>query len=250
MSNLTVSATFTQSSGQPATGLTLAEINLYLTAVNKSTGARTVIWDGTQNPTFEVNNTGAYGRIYSSADFDTYIYFAAANYTGATVLDQDWITGAASVEASVSLTTPVASVTAAVTGSTITVYRGTTWIISLTGLGNISAYDTIYFSVKRYPTDSEADAIVRVYNNASGLLRFNGAEPSAATNGTITIDDATDGDITITIQEAETDDAPVIDCLDYDIKGVDDDGNVVMLAYGAEKFTITADITQAITSPA
>lgn len=249
MSNLTVSATFTQSSGQPATGLTLAEINLYLTAVHKTTGAVTVIWNGTQNPTAEVTNTGAYIRIYSSADFDTYNYFAAAEYDGATVLDQDWITGAASIEATVSLSTPVATVTAAVSGTTITVYRGTTWVIALTGLGNISAYDTIYFSVKRYPTDSEDDAIVRVYNDASGLLRFNGAAPSAATNGTITIDDATDGDITITIQEEETDGAPILDCLDYDIKGVDDDGNVVMLAYGAEKFTITADITQAIASP-
>lgn len=149
-----------------------------------------------------------------------------------------------------SLSTPVATVTAAVSGTTITVYRGTTWIVALTGLGNISAYDSIYFSVKRYPTDSEDDAILRVYNNASGLLRFNGAAPTAATNGTITVDDAVAGDITITIQEEETDGAPILDCLDYDIKGVDDDGNVVMLAYGTEKFTITADITQAITSPA
>ena len=250
MSNLTVSANFTKNSGQPATGLTLAEINLYLTAVRKTTGARTVIWDGTQNPTFEVNNVGVYGRIYTDADFSTYDYFASANYTGADSLDQDWINGAASVETTVSLATPVATVTAAVSGSTITVYRGTTWIIALTGLGNISAYDTIFFSVKRYPTDSEDDAILRVHNDASGLLRFNGAAPAAATNGTITIDDATAGDITITILEAETSGSPILDCLDYDIKGVDDDGNVVMLAYGTEKFTITADITQAYTSPA
>lgn len=250
MSNLTVSANFTKNSGQPATGLTLAEINLYLTAVHKTTGARTVIFDGTQNPTFEVNNVGVYGRIYTDADFSTYDYFASANYTGADSLDQDWINGAASVETTVSLTTPVATVTAAVSGDAIEVYRGTTWIIPLALSRNISAYNTIFFSVKRYPTDSEDDAVLRVYNDASGLLRFNGASPSAASNGTITISDATDGDIIITIQKAETINAPVLDCLDYDVKGIDDDGNTDMLAKGTEKFTITADITQAYTSPA
>lgn len=249
MSNLTVSATFTKNSGQPATSLTLAEIDLYLTAVNKSTGERTVIWDGSQNPTFEVTNTGAYARIYTSADYDTYIYFAAAQYTGATVLDQDWITGAAAIEASVSLKTPVASVTAAVSGTTITVYRGTTWTIALTGLGNLSAYDTIYFSAKRYLEDSEDDAILRVYNNASGLLRFNGAAPDDATYGYITVDDEGDGDITITVVEAQTASAPILDCLDYDIKGIDNDGDVTMLAYGLEKFAILADVSQEIVSP-
>jgi hypothetical protein len=250
MSNLTVSATFTKNSGQPATALTLAEINLYLTAVNKTTGDRTVIWDGTQHPQFEVTNTGAYGRIYASADFDTYHYFATANYTGLTSLDQDWITGSASLETSVSLTTPVATVTAAVSGTTITVYRGTTWLINITGLGNISAYDTIYFSVKKFPTDEEADAVLRVYNDASGLLRFNGAEPIAATNGFIIINDATTGDITITVKPAETVSAPAASALDYDIKGVDDNGNVVLLAYGTESFAISPDITQAYVSPA
>lgn len=249
MSNLTVSATFTRNSGQPATGLTLAEINLYLTAVHKTTGDRTVIWDGTQNPQFEVTNTGAYGRIYASADYDTYHYFAAAQYDGAISLDQDWITGAASIQATVSLSTPVATVTAAVSGTTITVYRGTTWTINLTGLGNISAYDTIYFSAKKYLEDSEDDAILRVYNNASGLLRFNGGVPTAASNGAITINNATTGDITISILEAETANAPILDCLDYDIKGIDDDAEVVMLAYGLEKFAILADVSQEIESP-
>lgn len=96
--NLTCLISYTQNSGDdPATGLTLADIDLYLTAVNRSTGARTVIWDGTQNPTFEVDNVGAYGKVYTSADLDTYDYVLAGNYTGGSTLDNDWVTGAASL---------------------------------------------------------------------------------------------------------------------------------------------------------
>ncbi len=94
---LTVAAAFTQSNGDsPATGLTLADIDLYLTSQNKTTGATAVIWDGTQNPTAEVDNAGIYTRIYSSEDFETYNYFARAQYTGASTLDQDTVQGAVS----------------------------------------------------------------------------------------------------------------------------------------------------------
>lgn len=93
MSDLTVLAHFTKNTGDdPATGLALADIALYLTSINRTTGAEVAIWDGTQNPTFEVSNTGAYGRIYD-ADFDTYNYSGGARYNGATVLDNDWISG-------------------------------------------------------------------------------------------------------------------------------------------------------------
>ena len=96
MADLTVSATFTQSSGQPATGLALADINIRLTAQNRSTGVDTVIWN-TQNPTSEIDNVGAYIRILTSANLDTNNYFAAAEYVGATVLDSDWALGAISL---------------------------------------------------------------------------------------------------------------------------------------------------------
>ncbi len=144
------------------------------------------------------------------------------------------------------LTQGAASVTAAVSGSSVTVYRGTTWIVALTGLGDISTYDTIYCSVKTNYADSEDDAILRVKDDASGLLRFNGAAPAAATNGVITIDDASAGDITITIKEAETVSALVANYV-YDIKGIDDDGDVIMLSAGGS-WDVSGDITQAITS--
>jgi hypothetical protein len=97
MSDLVVSVSFTQSRGQPATGLTLTDIDITLSSINKSTGAVAAVWN-TENPTAEVSNVGAYIRVYASADLDTYAYVAAAEYTGATSLDCDHVGGAASAQ--------------------------------------------------------------------------------------------------------------------------------------------------------
>lgn len=94
MSTITISAIFTQSNGQPATGLTLTDIDLYLIRQNRSTGALETIWDGSQHPTTEVTDMGIYARLYTSADLVTYTYFAMAKYTGAETLDADYVTGA------------------------------------------------------------------------------------------------------------------------------------------------------------
>jgi hypothetical protein len=91
--SITISATFTKNGGAAASGLTLAEISLYLYAENKITGAVTTIWNGTQNPTAEVGALGVYIRPYAAGDLDTYNYYAAADYGGATVLDRAFITG-------------------------------------------------------------------------------------------------------------------------------------------------------------
>jgi hypothetical protein len=98
MTDLTVAAAFTidgvDGPGEPATGLTLSEIDLYLTQQDRATGVDTVIWDGTQNPTAEMDNVGNYIRILGTADTDLYNYFVSAHYTGVTVLDQNWVNGA------------------------------------------------------------------------------------------------------------------------------------------------------------
>jgi hypothetical protein len=90
---MVVSVSFTKTLGSPATGLTLADIDISLSSVNKSTGAVAAVW-ATENPTAEVSNVGAYVKVYASADFDTYDYVATANYTGATALDCDDVGGA------------------------------------------------------------------------------------------------------------------------------------------------------------
>jgi len=99
MSTLIVAAQFTKNTGQPAQGLALADIDLYLTRLNNSTGVDTVVWNGTQHPTEEVDNCGTYMRRYTSADLSVFSYYVAAHYTGAVVLDTDYAMGAISEEA-------------------------------------------------------------------------------------------------------------------------------------------------------
>jgi len=82
-----VAALFTKSNGQPATGLTLADIDLYLSRRAKADGTVTAVWSG-EHPTEEVVG-GLYSKAYA-ADTTTYDYFAYAHYTGATVLDVDY----------------------------------------------------------------------------------------------------------------------------------------------------------------
>lgn len=146
------------------------------------------------------------------------------------------------------LTQSAASVTAAVTGSNISVARGTTWVIALTNIGALTSYDTVYFTVKKHPEQADTEALLRVYNHlTTGLIRFNGAAPVSVANGKIVIDDIPTGDITITVQEEETVSAPV-GKYDYDIKGIDNDGNVDLLSSGG-LFLVTPDVTRAIVSP-
>lgn len=85
---ITISAQFTKLGGEPATSLTLADIDITLLRITKSGGAETSIW-ATQNPTREVTGVGKYQRDYATADLSLYWYFAMATYTGATALDQD-----------------------------------------------------------------------------------------------------------------------------------------------------------------
>ncbi len=84
----TVASLFTKDDGDPATGLTLAEIDVYLYRRAKDTGVVSTVWNGV-NPTEEIGG-GLYGRAYTTDDFATYEYFAYAHYTGATVLDTEY----------------------------------------------------------------------------------------------------------------------------------------------------------------
>ena len=97
MADLTLAVFFTRNTGQPATGLALGDIDLYLTEQDRATGADTVIWDGTQNPTEEIDNIGCYIRIYAAADLNANNYYGRGTYTGAAVLDVDDVMGGVSL---------------------------------------------------------------------------------------------------------------------------------------------------------
>lgn len=145
------------------------------------------------------------------------------------------------------LTQTAASVIATVSGSVITQYRGNTWAIALTGLGALTNYVSLYFSLKYNAAGSEDDALVRIKDNASGsgdgLERINQVAPSAAADGSITIDVEADGDITINLTAGQTSLLPLKMDLYYDIKVVFA-ATVTTLSDG--QFNVVGDISKAV----
>ena len=145
------------------------------------------------------------------------------------------------------LTSSAASTTATVSGSAITAHRGDTLTASLTGLGALTGYTSLWFTVKGLATQTDAESTIQIKKNTSGvgdgLLYINGAAATYSTDGSITIDDDAAGDITITLDESMTDDlAP--NNYSYDVQ-VLNGGAVTTLTY--ETFTVPADVTRSIT---
>lgn len=146
------------------------------------------------------------------------------------------------------LTQAAASVTAAVSGSTITILRGDTLSAALTDIGALTGYVSLDFTVKEDKNDLDTAAILRIRKNASGLddglLRLNGADASArSANGSITIDDAATGDITIALSAEETDDLAARVGLYYDVQMITATA-VTTLTEGT--CHVTADVTRLV----
>lgn len=241
MSSITVAAFFTKSNGQPAMALTLAEIDLYLTRQNNSTGVDSVVWDGTQNPTEELDNIGCYARIYSGADLDTYTYYLRATYTGATVLDTDHVTGAIG-RSSATLTTAGASLAVALDGTDMSIRRGDSLSVAITGLGSLVGRTKLWFTVKEGYPDADTASIIQIVEGVGGLIYLNGVAAGVPANGSITVDDAVAGDITIVLDEVETAKLKP-DSLGYDVQ-VLNAGDVTTLTAG--DVTVIADLTRAV----
>jgi len=143
------------------------------------------------------------------------------------------------------LTQSAASVAATVSGSEITVYRGDTWSISLTGLGAITGYTDVWFSMKDSPTQLDSEALLMV-SETVGLERLNGAAvatPYAVTDASLVVDDASAGNITVTVEALAS--ASIAEgagrC--YDVQWKTATGEIHTLTY--ETFNVSGDVTRA-----
>lgn len=137
----------------------------------------------------------------------------ASNLTsdaGAEIATEVWASGART------LTQSAAAVTAAVTGSNITIRRGDTVVIALTDVGSLANRSALYWTVKDKKSRGDSDAILQVEETA-GLLRLNGAVASTS-DGTLVVDDVATGDITITLTPVATAALSVADDLFYDVQ--------------------------------
>ena len=146
------------------------------------------------------------------------------------------------------LTSSAASTTATVSGSDITIVRGDSLSASLTSLGSLAGYTSLWFTAKTKFSDADTASIIQIRLNTGGandgLLYFNGAVAVDESKGSITIDDGTDGDITIALDESLTDDLVDTGLLYYDVQ-VLISGDVTTLTNGTVK--ISEDITRVIT---
>ena len=103
------------------------------------------------------------------------------------------------------LTQSAAQIQDIVEGSVVSVYQYTTWSFSLTGLGDISARDRLYFTAKgNLDDDDDESATILQVEETDGLLYIGGAAPTLATLGTLVVNDGTLGNITVTVDDSVT----------------------------------------------
>lgn len=90
--------------------------------------------------------------------------------------------------------------------------RGDSISKSLTDLGALTGYTKLWFTLKGHEGQPDDDAIVQIGVGSGfatpGLIYLNG-EPATASQGSITVDDATTGDITILLDEIASAQLPI-----------------------------------------
>ena len=139
------------------------------------------------------------------------------------------------------LTTPGATDADDTTTTAISRRRGDRWTIALTGLGSIATRTKLWFTLKAATPDADSAAWLQI-TEAGGLIVVYGGGSLTAANADITVDDAGDGDITITVAGVETAKLPARAAV-FDVQvlrsGADGPDTI---AEGA--FTVTADVTR------
>lgn len=85
----------------------------------------------------------------------------------------------------------------------LTIIRGDTWVQPITRLGDISDDDEIWFTAKRNKDATDLLADIKI-SSVDGLEAINRTTALVPANGTITVDDAVKGNITVTLEAVES----------------------------------------------
>lgn len=146
------------------------------------------------------------------------------------------------------LTVVAAGTRAVIKKSLITIHRGDTINIPIIGLGDLTNYQDIDFTVKETDRARDNDAIIRIRKNvgasSDGLIRLNKEAAGTSTDGSIVIDDVSLGNITITIKPAATVTLVPVNDLYYDIQMIT---LTTVDTMSVGQCDIIADVTRAIT---
>ncbi len=121
----------------------------------------------------------------------------------------------------------------------ITRRRGDSWSVSLTGLGNITDAEEIWLTLKRQPNQLDSAAVLQV-TSTGGLVIGLTAEP---TDAAIAVDDATAGNLTITVEPAATK-LVAPRTYEYDIQVRRTGGQIQTLAAG--QWSVPPDVTRSV----
>lgn len=139
------------------------------------------------------------------------------------------------------LTMTAAQIVALLDGTTMTITRGQTVSIPITGLGNISARTKLYLTIKDALGDADADAIVQIEETA-GLLRLNGVAGTAG-QGSLTVTNATTGAITVGLLPVASATLPAPQNYRYDVRMI---AGAVVTPLTQGVFTVNPEVTKAI----
>jgi len=111
---------------------------------------------------------------------------------------------------------PAVSLAMPAAGTDLVAYAGDTLEIDITGLGNLSAADEIYVTVKNRYDDDDDESVFQVSRDG-GLLYLLGAAASSSTDGSLTVIDAVTGHIQFTLKATATILIPIKHNI-YDVK--------------------------------
>lgn len=144
------------------------------------------------------------------------------------------------------LTMTASEVASVLSGSTITIQRGDTVSINITGLGNLSSRTSpkLWFTIKRSTNHADSKSIIQI-TETGGLITQNGDVATDSTLGSITVNDATTGDVTILLKPGLTASLEAYDATvcKYDLQMLSS-GMVTTLTSGL--VNISPDVTRAI----
>jgi len=122
-------------------------------------------------------------------------------------------------------------------GDGLTLTRGVTFNATLSGLTIPATWTKIYLTAKKYNTDAVAKSVLQLVETNpgdadDGLLYLDGAAPTLATEGSLTVDQVA-GTIVIVIDDDASADFSKIVRAGYDVKVLLADGTSEILTYGA-----------------
>lgn len=174
-------------------------------------------------------------------DFDPFVQATALSCLDAAISGVDDAVWGAS---SRTLTQAASTIASTYNAGEITAHRGDTLSAAITGLGDLTGYTKIWFTVKKATGDNDTDSIIQIDldSDSSGMLYLNG-DTYADTAGAISIDSTTAGNITVTVQPDATALLNVCKGYPFDVQMLTASAVTTM---GTGTFNVTGDVTRAV----